>query len=82
MRLPHSFQFAPQPAAPDRPAAVAPPIAALPHSPTPAASPSQELIAGGVAGGLSKTCVAPLERAKILIQARRKLGTLFPAALA
>ena len=28
----------------------------------------QDMIAGGVAGALSKSCVAPLERVKILFQ--------------
>ncbi|GAB4824200.1 hypothetical protein N2152v2_011246 [Parachlorella kessleri] len=33
--------------------------------------PVRELMAGGVAGGFSKTCVAPLERCKILFQTGR-----------
>mmetsp|Transcript_3670 Transcript_3670/g.10620 ORF Transcript_3670/g.10620 Transcript_3670/m.10620 type:complete len:484 (+) Transcript_3670:311-1762(+) len=35
---------------------------------------AKELIAGGVAGGMGKTCVAPLERVKILFQTGRMTG--------
>lgn len=35
------------------------------------------LVAGGVAGGVSRTCVSPLERVKMLLQVRKILLVFF-----
>lgn len=40
----------------------------------------KDLAAGGVAGGISKTVVAPIERVKLILQVRRKFK--FSAGLA